>query len=125
MTKKQAEAATLSVQLYDLIEESNDNDLDKLIEHIAYADEHIKFAQKLFKNGALTEQERKSNEGVHFGSNLYYLIRHCPDCEQALNLIKIFRDPEGNKHFIENLNAAAKAEGAEQFSGSLIPPEEN
>ena len=120
---KMTSTLELSAQLLRLIKENNESKFDQLLEHINLADEHITFAQRLYRQGALTEEERKSNEGVHFGSSLYYLITHSPKVEQALELIKIFRDPEGNKGFIDALNAAAKKEGAENFDGSLMPPE--
>ena len=117
------EQTILLNQLYDNIRDKKNSELDQLIDHIQCASEHIHFAQKLFREGALTEKERKSNEGVHFGSALWFLIEYAPKVEQPLNLIKIFRDPEGNKEFIEKLNSYAREEGAELFAGSLIPPE--
>ena len=84
--------SNISGHVSKLIKENNESKFDQLLEHINLADEHITFAQRLYKQGALTEEERKSNEGVHFGSSLYYLITHSPKVEQALELIKIFRE---------------------------------
>ena len=119
------EQTLLLKQLNDNIRDKKNSELDQLIDHIECASEHLHFAQKLCKGNALTEEEKKSNEGVHFGSSLWYLLTYAPKVEQALYLIKIFRDPETNKDFIEKLNSYAKEEGAENFSGSLVPPKEN
>ena len=96
--------------------------LNQLIEDILYAKKYLIQAQNLCRNEALTEKERTSNEGVHFGSALYGLLKDIEKAYSSLHLIQIFRDPEGNKDFIEKLNYHAQKEGAENFTGSLNPP---
>ena len=103
----------------------NKSKIDRLLDHIESADEHLKEARKLFRNEALTDEERRASEGIHFGSALWSLIAESERASQSLNLIKIFREPEKNKAFIETLNFHAEQEGSENFTESLIPPKPN
>ena len=103
----------------------NKSKIDRLLDHIESADEHLKEARKLLRNEALTDEEMNANEGIHFGSALYGLIRESERASQSLNLIKIFREPEKNKAFIQRMNFYASQEGSDLFTGSLIPPNPN
>ena len=101
------------------------NKLDQLISDIDYAYKSIHQAQELFKNGALTEKERKANEGIHFGSALFGLLKDIDKAKQSLFLIKVFRDPDKHQEFIQKLNFYAKQGGVENYTDSIIPPEED
>ena len=101
---------------------NNQAELIQVISNLEYAQRLIRQTRadaiKLF-----TDEERNSNEGVHFGSALYGLMKDIDTAVDCLNLINVFRNPDKNKQFIEKMNFYAKQEGSENFSGSLFLPE--
>ena len=96
--------------------------LDDLIADIEYAKKCLQQSQLALRNGALTDLEKKSNEGVHFGSALYKLMRDIETASQSLMLLKVYRDPEANKEFIEKLHQYEDPD--HNYSGSICPPKD-
>ena len=88
---------------------------------ITQASNAIKAAHK-GEGNALTKEEIKSNEGMHLASALYGLNKDIESASHCLLLIKMFRDPEKNKEFIDKLNSYS--DKTEDYSGSLLPPVE-
>tara|TARA_Y100001972_G_C7436118_1_gene224188 strand:- start:22 stop:348 length:327 start_codon:yes stop_codon:yes gene_type:complete len=97
--------------------------LEQLISDIYYAKKCLYQVGTLCRE-VLTEKEKKSNEGVNFGSALFGLKKDIEKACNSLELIRIFRNPEENKEFIDILNSYAKQDGAENYTGSINPPTE-
>ena len=102
--------------------DTNQVELIQVISNLEYAQRLIRQTRADVIN-LFTDEERHSNEGVHFGSALYGLMKDIDKAVECLNLINVFRNPEENSQFIEKLNFYAKQEGGENFTGSLCPPE--
>ena len=99
----------------------NNQKLEQVIADIYYAKKYLYQVGTLCRE-ALTEEEKNSNEGVNFGSAMFGLNQDIEKACNSLQLIKIFRNPKGNKEFIDKLNYYAKQDGAENYTGSLNPP---
>ena len=85
---------------------------------ITQASNAIKAAHK-GEGNALTKEEIKSNEGMHLASALYGLNKDIESASHCLLLIKMFRDPEKNKEFIDQLDFYSDDA---DYSNSLNPP---
>ena len=103
------------------MKESKLNEVLKDLNMISMAIEGIQYS--LLEKEVFTGEEMQSNEGLHFGCAFYKLKQECAKATDALQLISIFRNPDANKEFIEKLNFYASQEGAEQFKGSICPPD--
>ena len=100
--------------------EMENNQLNQVIQDVEYAKKCIQQALLAYRNDVFTEDERKSNEGVRFGSALYGLTSDIEQANQCLLLINAYRNPEAHKEFLEKLRVHQDPD--EDYSGSICPP---
>lgn len=86
---------------------------------LAYAHKYLRQVQLACRNDLLTESERKSNEGVGFGSCLFQSLREMEAASQCLALLIAYRNPSEHKIFLEKLRQHEDL-GAD-YSGSILP----
>ena len=95
------------------------NKLNQVIQDMEYARKCIQQTLLAFRDDVLTERERKSNEGVRFGSALFGLTKDIEKANQSLLLISAYRNPEEHKEFLDKLRMYEDPN--EDYSGSICP----
>ena len=96
------------------------NQLNQVIQDIEYAKKCIQQVSLACRNNVFTEQERKSNEGVRFGSAVYGLTKDIETASSCLLLLNAYRHPEEHQEFLETLSMYEDPD--EDYSGSICPP---
>ncbi len=96
------------------------NQLNQVILDMEYARKCIQQVSIACRNNVFTEKERKSSEGIRFGSAVYGLTKDIEKANQSLILITAYRNPEEHKEFLEKLRMYEDPD--EDYSGSICPP---
>lgn len=93
--------------------------LNQVILDVEYAKKCIQQISIACRNNVFTEKERKSNEGVLFGSAVYGLTKDIEQASQSLLLLNAYRNPEEHKEFLDKLRMYEDQD--EDYSGSICP----
>lgn len=86
---------------------------------LVYAHKYLRQVQLACRNDLLNESERKSNEGVRFGSCLFQALREMEAASQYLSLLIAYRNPSEHKIFLEKLRQYE--DPGTDYSGSILP----
>jgi len=93
--------------------------LYQVAQDLAYAHKCMNQVRLACRNDLLNESERKSNEGVRFGSFLFQSLRHMEAASQCLSLLIAYRNPSEHKIFLEQLRK--HEDPGTDYSGSILP----
>ena len=93
--------------------------LHQVAHDLAYAHKCLHQVRLACRNDLLTESERKSNEGVGFGSFLFQSLQQVEAASQCLSLLIAYRNPSEHKIFLEQLRKHENP--GTDYSGSILP----